>query len=109
MEGTNFVELKGKVIYPSFKTVGSNNSKLFKGKLAIPVGDAEGGRFQYIKIAAWNNLAELMNDLPQDAFVKVHGHIEERSYDGKCKHCGGAEKKYWTEVLVDNFIQVKDE
>jgi len=108
MEGANFVELKGKVIYPSFKTVGSGH-KLFKGKLAIPVGDADSGRFQYIKIAAWNNLAELMGALPKDTFVKVHGHIEERSYDGKCKHCGGPERKYWTEVLVDNFIEVKDE
>jgi hypothetical protein len=109
MEGTNFVELKGKVIYPSFKTVGSGH-RLFKGKLAIPIkGDANNNRFQYIKIAAWNELAELMNNLPQDAFVKVHGHIEERSYDGKCKQCGAAEKKYWTEVLVDNFVAVKEE
>lgn len=107
MEGTNFVELLGKIIYPSLKTVGGGY-KLFKGKLAIPVGDVNDGRFQYLKIAAWSSVAEALSDLPNESFIKIHGHIEERSYDGKCRHCSGVEKKYWTEVLVDNFVEVKD-
>lgn len=102
MDGENFVSLKGVVQRGELKTVGQKNTKLFKGKLAIPVGD----KFQYIKIAAWESIAEGLNSVPKDGFIHVHGHIEERSYDGKCRHCQGAEKKYWTEVVVDNFVQL---
>ena len=100
MDGENFVSLKGIVQRPELKTVGQNNTKLFKGKLAIPLGD----KFQYVKIAAWANMADGLGDLPKDSFIHIHGHIEERSYDGKCKHCQGTDKRYWTEVLVDNFV-----
>lgn len=99
MQGENFVNLKGTIQWPELRTVGERNSSLFKGKLAIPIDD----RNQYLKIAAWNELAEALASLPKDAFVHIHGHIEERSYDGKCKHCQGVEKKYWTEVVIDNF------
>lgn len=103
MTGENFVRLKGKVVYPELKTVGSKNSKLFKGKLAIPINGSD-DKFQYIKIAAWENIADGLGALSPNAFIKADGHIEERSYDGKCKHCNGMEKKYWTEVIIDNFV-----
>jgi hypothetical protein len=102
MNGENFVSLKGIIQWPELKTVGENNSKLFKGKLAIPID----GKSQYLKIAAWNQVAEGLMALQKDVFVHINGHIEERSYDGSCKHCKGQEKKYWTEVVVDNFIQM---
>lgn len=103
MEGTNFVELVGKIIYPELKVVGANNTKLFKAKLAIPLND---GKFQYIKIAAWATMAEALGELTEDSFIKIHGHIEERRYEGRCRGCGNTEYKYWTEVLVDNFVVV---
>lgn len=99
MDGENFVSLKGTIQWPELKTVGQNNTPLFKGKLVIPIGD----KAQYLKIAGWNAVAEGLGALPKDAFIHIHGHIEERSYDGACKHCNGQEKKYWTEVVVDNF------
>jgi len=102
MIGENFVNLKGKIQWPELKQVGQNNTSLFKGKLQIPL-DEEGEKSQYLKIAAWAATAEAMAEVPKDAFVHIHGHIEERSYDGACKHCKGQEKKYWTEVVVDNF------
>jgi hypothetical protein len=105
-EGENFVSLIGKITWPDFKRVGANSSKLFKAKLAIPVANSD--KFQYLKIAGWNSIAEALNDVEKDKFIKVHGHIEERSYDGKCKHCGGFDKKYWTEVIVDNFMVLED-
>lgn len=100
IEGTNFVELVGKIVYPNLRKVGKGTS-LFKAKLAIPLGN---GKSQYLKIAGWNNIADALGDLSEDSFIRMHGHVEERSYDGKCKSCGGAEKKYWTEVVVDNFV-----
>ena len=100
MKGENFVSLKGTIQWPELKRVGQNNTSLFKAKLVIPIGD----RSQYIKIAAWAETAEAMAAVEKDVFIHIHGHIEERSYDGSCKHCKGAEKKYWTEVVVDNFV-----
>ena len=105
MIGENFVSLQGKIQYPNLKTVGVNNTSLFNGTLAIPTGD---GKHQYIKIAGWNATAEALAEVPKESFVKVHGHIEERSYDGKCRHCGGFDKKFWTNVVVDNFIIVEE-
>jgi single-stranded DNA-binding protein len=103
MQGENFVRLQGRLVSPSLKTVGQNNSSLFKARLAIPVGD-DGKRNQWIKVAAWAAIAEGLGELSENTFVKIHGHIEERSYDGKCRHCNGFEKKYWTEVVIDNFV-----
>jgi hypothetical protein len=101
MQGDNFVQLVGKITYPQLKSVGEKNTPLFNAKLAVPIVNSE--KFQYVKISAWGNNAAGMNALGENTFVKVHGHIEERSYDGKCKSCGGTEKKYWTSVVVDNF------
>jgi len=103
MNGENFVSLKGTIQWPELKVVGEKNSKLFKGKLNVPVDE----KSQYIKISAWGDIAEGLNDVPKDVFVHIHGHIEERSYDGACKHCKGMEKKYWTEVIVDNFMVIE--
>ena len=106
MIGENFVSLTGTIQYPSLKTVGQNNNSLFNGKLAIPTSR---GSNQYIKITAWGAMAEAIHEVPEKTFVKIHGHIEERSYDGKCRHCGGFDKKYWTNVVVDNFVALEEE
>jgi hypothetical protein len=103
MEGENFVSLKGTLEWPELKQVGQNNTSLLKGKLKIPFGE---GKAQYLKIAAWGDVAESLNEVPKEVFVHIHGHIEERSYDGNCKHCKGPEKKFWTEVVVDAFTQL---
>jgi len=108
MVGENFVSLQGTLQWPELKTVGTNNSKLFKAKLVIPVAGTE-DRKQYLKVAAWNDIAIGLSEVPQNAFVKLHGHIEERSYDGKCKACNAPEKKYWTEVVVDNYMLVTED
>lgn len=107
IQGENFVCLVGKLVWPELKVVGERNNKLFKAKLAIPVQDMD-NKFQYIKIAGWNSIAEDLNDVFNNVFIKIHGHIEERSYDGTCRHCNGPEKKYWTEVVVDNFIKMEE-
>ena len=104
MEGENFVSLKGKIQWAKSKTVGEKNSKLFQATLVMPIGERE----QYQKIAGWHSVAENLDVLPPNAFIHVHGHIESRSYDGKCKHCNGVDKKYWTEVVVDNFVMLGD-
>ena len=103
IKGENFVSLKGKVLNLNLKTVGMGNSKLVSGKISLPIN----GKAQYIKISAWGSIAEELSALPKNNFVHIHGHIEERSYDGNCRHCNGSEKKYWTEVVVDNFVVIE--
>ncbi len=105
MVGENFVTLVGTVSRGTYKEVGQFNTGLFKGSMAIPTVK---GTNQYLKIAAWADMAEALRDTDSSATIKVHGHIEESSYDGKCRHCQGPEKKYWTEVIVDNFMIVPE-
>lgn len=103
MDGENFVSLKGWIQQSDLKSVGDRNSLLFKGKFAIPIN----GKTQYIKIAAWGTIAEALFIVPLKGFIHIHGHIEESSYDGRCRYCNGAEKKYWTEVVIDNFVMLE--
>lgn len=96
--GENFVKLIGIVKY---KEVSTYNEYLnFKCKLAVPINES----FQYIKVAAWGSLAESLAELPNDTWIKLHGHIEETSYDSKCRYCNGPSKAYWTNVVIDNYI-----
>ena len=105
MIGENFVILTGKITYPNLKTVGMNNSSLLNAKIAVPT---DNGKHQYVKVAAWGSTAEAIAALSKDTFIKIHGHIEERSFDGKCRHCRGYSKVYWTNVVIDNFIIVEE-
>lgn len=105
MVGENFVTLAGYISRPNFKIVGQNNTPLFKGSLSIPTAK---GNNQFLKISAWGDLAEALRDTSSQVMIKIHGHIEESSYDGKCRHCGGTEKKYWTEVVIDNFVTIDE-
>ena len=105
-QGENFVILQGKITRPKLQHVGQYNTSLFKGSLAIPTPD---NTYQYIKIAAWNDLADALDEVPKNSYIKLHGHIEESSFNGKCRHCNGPDKKYWTEVFVDTFIIIKGE
>jgi len=103
MNGENFVILKGRLTKVNVKTIGQYNSNKLSARLAIPSPNP-GTNPQYVKIAAFGTLADAMSLVDKDKFVKIHGHIEEQHYDGRCRHCGGHDRKYWTEVLVDNFV-----
>jgi len=105
MEGENFVRLKGKITRSSIKMVGDYNSNLFKATLAIPAVDSN--NYQYIKISSFK-CADGLSDLPKNTFVEIHGHVEERVYSGICRHCGGHDKKFWTEVQVDYFREINE-
>lgn len=80
--------------------MGEHNSKLFKATLAIPAVNSNG--HQYIKLSSFR-CAEALEEVPNGTFVEIHGHIEERSYEGQCRHCGGYDRKFWTDVQVDYF------
>lgn len=102
LSGMNFVRLRGRIKNPKTKIVGQYNSMVFNASLAIPAPHPQTG-FQYIKISSFSR-AEELSELEPNTFVELEGHIEERSFSSSCRHCGGYEKKYWTEVVVDNFV-----
>ena len=109
MEGSNFVELVGYLRYPDVKETRNGHLK-YQAKVAIPfvyrdreTGEEKEGN-NYIKISAWNEVAQALSEVQEGAPVRVQGSFNERSYDGNCKQCGHAEKKYWTDVLVNNFV-----
>ena len=106
MEGENYIRLIGKIVRPKLQQVGQYNTSLFKGSLAIPTPD---NKHQYIKIAAWGELAEALDEVLKNEYIKVIGHLEESSFDGKCRHCNGVDRKYWTECVVDFFTILKEE
>lgn len=106
IQGENFVVLVGKLTKPDFKVVGQNNLSMFKAGLAIPTSD---GRKQYIKICAWYDLADSLKEIDNKTFIKIHGHIEESSFDSNCRYCNAKEKKYWTQVIVDNYTILNEE
>jgi len=112
MDGQNFVQLVGFVKYPELRET-ANGNFLFQGKIAIPYThkDKESGQMKealnYVKVSAWGEVAQELARLADNTPVKVQGRFNERSYNSNCKGCGAAEKKYWTDVLVENFITVE--
>ena len=106
----NYVELEGRLQYPKKTVVGDGFSK-FQAKLAIVTEhEFEDGTSKtytnYLKIVAWGPVADSMAELAEGAVVRVQGSLSERSYDGTCKQCGAPEKKYWTDVRVNSFVEV---
>lgn len=97
--GENFVCMVGKITKPKFKEL-DNNNFMFKATLAIPAFESG---YQYVKVGAWGTNAEYLGELKSGTYIKIHGHLEESSYNGTCRHCGGQDKKYWTEIIIDNF------
>jgi len=106
LTGLNYVRLRGKITKAKVRRVGQYNSLVFNALLAIPAPAPAKGA-QYIKISSFS-CADALEPLENGTFVQIEGHIEERFYSGKCRYCGGYEKKYWTEVVVDNFIVLEE-
>ena len=105
MEGENFCILIGKIYNPTYKVVGVNDSPMFKASLGIPTAEKKG--YQFIRITAWYGIAEALNEVDSNTFIKIHGHIENGSYNAPCKYCQSLDKKYTVDIIVDNFIQLK--
>ena len=104
MEGRNFVELVGQVRWSELNYTMNGNAR-FKCKIAVPFQTKEGEtKHEFHAIVAWGNLAEDMQGLTEDTQVKIHGRINSRSFMGNCPHCKEEQKRYWTEVVVDNFV-----
>lgn len=107
-QGENFVNFKGVLGKPFLKKVGASSGvSMLKSQLRINIA-GNSKKSQELGIMAWGTVADGLKDAGEGALVHIHGHIEEKSYDGKCKHCGADEKRYITEFVVDNFALADD-
>lgn len=102
ISGDNFVKLIGIVKYKKVTSY-DNGSTSFKCSLAIPSPNND-GQYQYVKVSSWIKEDDDLNIVPNGTWLKIMGHIEEKSYDSNCKYCNGPDKKYWTDVVIDNYI-----
>ena len=108
MIGDNFIELQGYVRRPALSET-NNGYTCFKGEVAVPftykdkASGVEKEGFNRFNVIAWGPIAQSLGELQEETPVRVQGLLQTRSYDGSCKKCGSQEKKYWTEVKVDNI------
>ena len=113
LKGENFVRLRGFLAYPKL-TVTQNGYNKFDGKVGVPLtyknkaGETIDTKMFY-KISAWGDLAEALGEMMSETPIEIVGHINERSYDGKCTKCGEVHKKYWTDIQVDTFNIIMDD
>lgn len=100
MEGDNQFLLQGEVKWPELKHVGANQStSLFKTKLRIPFTKDDGSEGNaYVRITAWDEIAEGLAEIKEGDFVKVTGHIQDRTWEAP-----GGQKRVFTDAVVTNF------
>ncbi len=106
-EGENTFYLKGEIVWPELKKVGVNDTSLFKSKIIVHYfreDDPETPRKSYVKITAWNELADDLGALAEGAEVEVSGHMQERSWDAP-----DGTKRTFTDAVVTNFVPATSE
>ena len=104
MVGENLIYLRGYIQKPDYSIVGPYNSPFFKGVLAVPTEDG----LQKLHISSFD-CAEQLSLLKEGDPVFVEGHIEDKSFTVRCKHCGGYDKRSWFDIIVDNFKLLNEE
>lgn len=100
-EGINRFHLRGELIWPELKKVGERGDNLFRSKVIVPFfreDDPENQRKAYIRITAWDDLAEGLSAAGEGAVVDLSGHIQERSWTAQ-----NGQKRIFTDAVVTNF------
>jgi hypothetical protein len=110
--GNNYIELEGVLRYPSYIDIKEGFYK-FQAKLDVPmVYDFDDGSTvlnnTLVKVSCFGDLADSLSLVSEGSVIKVTGVLQERSYMGNCRSCGITDRKYWTDVLVDNFVVTKN-
>lgn len=101
-EGINRFHLRGELVWPDLKQVGEKGTNLFKSKVVIPFyreDDPNTLKKAYVRITAWDDLAEGLAGVGQGAVVDVTGHIQERSWTTET-----GQKRVFTDAVVTNFV-----
>ena len=82
----------------------ANGNKFVKGKFVVPMKAFNGSEYEkFVNIIGWEDVADVVEKLPDNMTVKVEGSLRTTSYDTKCPKCGEPTKGYWTEIVIDNI------
>ncbi len=103
-EGINRFYLRGEVVWPELKSVGERQTSLFKSKVVVPFyrdddPEKQNQRKSYIRITAWDEVADGLGAAGEGAVVEVSGHIQERSWQPPT-----GQKRLFTDAIVTNFV-----
>ncbi len=101
-EGINRFFLRGSVKWPELKEVGESNTPLYHAKVVVPFYRDEALKHSYIRITAWNDLAEALNASPEVTVVEVSAHIQERTWTNP-----QGQKRIFTDAVVTNYVTVE--
>jgi hypothetical protein len=104
MIGENLIYLRGYIKKPEYSIVGPYDSPMFKSLLAIPTASG----YQNLRLSSFS-CADGLGKLKQGTPVFIEGHIEDKSFTVRCRHCKGYEKRAWYEIVVDNFKVLEEE
>ena len=105
MVGKNLIVLIGYITKPNLLEY-DEGQFLFTATLSIPTDESERLK-QKIKITSFE-CAEQLASIADDVPVRVEGHFETKPYTHMCTHCGNTERRYWTTIMVDNFVVLKE-
>ena len=98
--GENQFVLQGEVRWPELKQVGEKGNSLFKCKIRAPYVREDGSvGNSYVKITAWDELADGLGAFGEGQFVKVSGHIQDRTWTDQA-----GQKRVFTDAVVTNFV-----
>jgi single-stranded DNA-binding protein len=103
-EGINRFHLRGQIVWPELQQVGERGTNLFRSKVIIPFyreddPDRLTLKKAYVRITAWNELAEGLSGMEADSVVDVTGHVQERSWVAD-----NGQKRVFTDAVVTNFV-----
>lgn len=101
-DGENFFLLAGTLQWPELRQVGERGTSLFKAKVKVPYyreDDPETLRHSYVRITAWDELAEGLGAASQGDTVKVSGHIQDRKWTDNRT----GQNRVFTDAVVTNY------
>jgi single-strand DNA-binding protein len=102
--GENQFILQGEIVWPELKRVGERDTALFKSKVKVPFAREDGTTgMAYVRITAWDDTAEGLGSVGEGVFVKVSGHIQDRTWTAP-----GGQKRVFTDAVVTNFTTPKE-
>lgn len=112
MLGMNSVVMTGFIRNTKYVEVREDLYK-FTAKIELPVVIDNGSEHKEFSISyfiiSWGDVAESMKELVEGTPIKISGKLNVRSYDSKCNACGAPVRKYWTDIVVNNFVIITDE
>lgn len=107
-DGINRFHLRGEIVWPDLKQVGEAGTSLFRSKVIIPFyreDDPEQTNLKraFVRITAWQDLAESLGAVGEGTVVDVTGHIQERSWTSN-----EGQKRVFTDAVVTNVVPVSE-